>query len=210
MNTDDRDIVCEQDYTPLSNAELLTQIEQYTAIMYTSPIIDFDLEWITGPARALLARAEAAEAEAAEARATNEALAELAASETERRVALAERVAELEAQLASADDETASASAQAARFWRTNNKLAERVAELEAALGELDALAPDYELPNGAAVAEAIASGYILTAGCRDIHGKVAGVAAVERDNEMLRARVAELEAQLAWRPGSELSLIHI
>jgi DNA-directed RNA polymerase specialized sigma subunit len=49
--------------------------------------------------RAALARAEAAEAEAAEARATNEALAELAASETERRVALAERVAELEAQL---------------------------------------------------------------------------------------------------------------
>ena len=133
MNTDDRDIVCEQDYTPLSNAELLTQIEQYTAIMYTSPIIDFDLEWITGPARALLARAEAAEAEAAESRAANGALAELAASETERRVALAERVAELEAQLASADDETASASAQAASFWRTNNKLAERVAELEAA-----------------------------------------------------------------------------
>ena len=116
-------------------------------------------------------------------------------------------MAELEAQLASADDETASASAQAARFWRTNNKLAERVAELEAALGELDALAPDYELPNGAAVAEAIASGYILTAGRRDIHGKVAGVAAVERNNEMLRARVAELEAQLAaqqWRPVTE------
>ena len=132
MNTDDRDIVCEQDYTPLSNAELLTQIEQHTAIMYTSPIIDFDLEWITGPARALLARAEAAEAEAAESRAANGALAELAASETERRVALAERVAELEAQLASADDETASASAQAASFWRTNNKLAERAAELEA------------------------------------------------------------------------------
>ena len=54
--------------------------------------------------RAALARAEAAEA----------------------------RVAELEAALASADDETASASAQAARFWHTNNKLAERVAELEA------------------------------------------------------------------------------
>ena len=84
--------------------------------------------------RAALARAESAEAEAAEARAANGALAELAASETERRVALAERVAELEAALASADDETASASAQAARFWRTNNKLAERVAELEAQL----------------------------------------------------------------------------
>ena len=37
-----------------------------------------------------LARAEAAEAEAAEARATNEALAELAASETAQRVALAD------------------------------------------------------------------------------------------------------------------------
>ena len=42
-------------------------------------------------------RAEAAEEERAELRAANEALAELAASETERRVALAERVAELEA-----------------------------------------------------------------------------------------------------------------
>ncbi len=127
MRLDDRDIICEQDYSPLSNAELVEAIERYAAIMSNAPLIDFDLEWITGPARALLARAEAAEA-----RAANEALAELAASETERRVALAERVAELEAQLASADDEIASASAQAARFWRTNNKLAERVAELEA------------------------------------------------------------------------------
>jgi len=117
MQLDDRDIICEQDYSPLSNAELVEAIERYAAIMSNAPLIDFDLEWITGPARALLARAEAAEA-----RAANEALAELAASETERRVALAERVAELEA----------SASAQAARFWRTNNKLAERVAELEA------------------------------------------------------------------------------
>ena len=91
-----------------------------------------DMPFVMDNYRAALARAEAAEAEAAEARATNEALAELAASETERRVALAERVAELEAALASADDETASASAQAVRFWRTNNKLAARVAELEA------------------------------------------------------------------------------
>ena len=132
MRLDDRDIICEQDYSPLSNAELVEAIERYAAIMSNAPLIDFDLEWITGPARALLARAEAAEEERAELRAANEALAELAASETERRVALAERVAELEAALASADDETASASAQAARFWRTNNKLAARVAELEA------------------------------------------------------------------------------
>ena len=94
MRLDDRDIICEQDYSPLSNAELVEAIERYAAIMSNAPLIDFDLEWITGPARALLARAEAAEA-----RAANEALAELAASETERRVALAERVAELEAQL---------------------------------------------------------------------------------------------------------------
>ena len=100
MNTDDRDIVCEQDYTPLSNAELLTQIEQYTAIMYTSPIIDFDLEWITGPARALLARAEAAEAEARDARDARNDLddAELHLRRAEAAAtALAARVAELEA-----------------------------------------------------------------------------------------------------------------
>jgi hypothetical protein len=49
-----------------------------------------DMPFVMDNYRAALARAEAAEAEAAEARATNEALAELAASETERRVALAE------------------------------------------------------------------------------------------------------------------------
>jgi hypothetical protein len=56
MNIDDRDIVCQQDYTPLSNAELVEAIERYAAIMHTAPLIDFDLEWITGPARALAAR----------------------------------------------------------------------------------------------------------------------------------------------------------
>lgn len=93
MRLDDRDIICEQDYTPLSNAELLTQIEQHTAIMYISPIIDFDLEWITGPARALLARAEAAEAE------RDDANIEVALEQANAREAW-ERVAELEAQLA--------------------------------------------------------------------------------------------------------------
>ena len=67
-----------------------------------------DMPFVMDNYRAALARAEAAEAEAAEARATNEALAELAASETERRVALAARVAELEAQVA----------AQSAQGWR--------------------------------------------------------------------------------------------
>ena len=56
MKLDDRDIVCETDYSPLSNAELVEAIERYAAIMHTAPLIDFDLEWITGPARALVAR----------------------------------------------------------------------------------------------------------------------------------------------------------
>ena len=66
MNIDDRDIVCQQDYTPLSNAELVEAIERYAAIMHTAPLIDFDLEWITGPARALLARVAELEAQAAQ------------------------------------------------------------------------------------------------------------------------------------------------
>ena len=73
-----------------------------------------DMPFVMDNYRAALARAESAEAEAAEARAANGALAELAASETERRVALAERVAELEAALGELDDEAASASEVAA------------------------------------------------------------------------------------------------
>ena len=73
MKLDDRDIVCEQDYAPLSNAELVAAIERYAAIMHTAPLIDFDLERITGPARALLARAEAAEARVAELEAASDA-----------------------------------------------------------------------------------------------------------------------------------------
>jgi hypothetical protein len=93
MNIDDRDIVCQQDYTPLSNAELVEAIERYAAIMHTAPLIDFDLEWITGPARALLARAEAAERE------RDDANKEVALEQANAREAW-ERVADLEAQLA--------------------------------------------------------------------------------------------------------------
>ena len=96
MKLDDRDITCETDYTPLSNAELVEAIEQHVAIMYTSPIIDFDLEWIIGPARALLARAEAAETEAVD---LHRQLVEMAAAMEEieaERLALAARVAENE------------------------------------------------------------------------------------------------------------------
>ena len=108
MKLDDRDIVCQQDYTPLSNAELVEAIERYAAIMHTAPLIDFDLEWITGPARALMARVEAAKAErnTAARRAFNaEADNQRLTAENRR---LAARVAELEVELA----------AQSAQGWR--------------------------------------------------------------------------------------------
>jgi hypothetical protein len=138
MKLDDRDITCETDYTPLSNAELVEAIEQHVAIMYTSPIIDFDLEWIIGPARALLARAEAAEAEAEDAI--------LVASDAAQREENAmhalshfrARVAELEAQLASdAADENQWLDAyieSAAKDGATIKRLMARVAELESQL----------------------------------------------------------------------------
>ena len=65
MNIDDRDIVCETDYSPLSNEELAAQIEWHASAM--SGATAYDLERITGPARALLARVEAAEALATDA-----------------------------------------------------------------------------------------------------------------------------------------------
>ena len=87
MQLDDRDIICEQDYSPLSNAELVAAIERYADIMSNAPLIDFDLEWITGPARALLARAEAAEALAYE-RLENMLFAEQRANDLEALMAL--------------------------------------------------------------------------------------------------------------------------
>lgn len=122
MKLDDRDIVCEQDYTPLSNAELVAHIERYAGLMHSTPLSDGEwLDDIIGPARVLMARAEAAEALAAERledalfaeqRATDAELerdgAILAASDAERHAENAmhglahfrARVAELEAQLA--------------------------------------------------------------------------------------------------------------
>jgi hypothetical protein len=107
MKLDDRDIVCETDYSPLSNAELVTQIERYAAITRAAPLIEFDLERITGPARALLARVEAAEAEAARIEKARlyyqeRTAAVTAALDVERanNKAAWQRVAELEAQLA--------------------------------------------------------------------------------------------------------------
>jgi hypothetical protein len=60
MKLDDRDIICQQDYAPLSNAELLTQIEENLEWLRGAAL--FDTERVMGPVRALLARAEAAEA----------------------------------------------------------------------------------------------------------------------------------------------------
>ena len=122
MKPDDRDIICEQDYTPLSNAELVAHIERYAGLMHSTPLSDGEwLDDIIGPARVLLARAEAAEALAAERledalfaeqRATDAELerdgAILAASDAERHAENAmhglahfrARVAELESQLA--------------------------------------------------------------------------------------------------------------
>lgn len=67
MKLDDRDIVCQRDFSPLSAAELMAEIELYTDIALNSPLRDSDPEEILGPARALLARAEAAEADTADA-----------------------------------------------------------------------------------------------------------------------------------------------
>ena len=62
MKLDDRDIVCEQDYTPLSNAELVAHIERYAGLMHSTPLSGAEwLDDIIGPARVLLARTEAAE-----------------------------------------------------------------------------------------------------------------------------------------------------
>jgi len=78
MKPDDRDIICEQDYTPLSNAELVAHIERYAGLMHSTPLSDGEwLDDIIGPARVLLARAEAAEARAAEFTNANNELARL-------------------------------------------------------------------------------------------------------------------------------------
>lgn len=101
MKLDDRDIIGEQDYTTLSNAELVAHIEEYARLMHNTPLTGGEwLDDIIGPARVLLTRAEAAEVErnttgrrALNAEAENQRL----AAENRR---LAARVAELEAQLA--------------------------------------------------------------------------------------------------------------
>ncbi len=118
MQLDDRDIICETDYSPLSNAELAAQIEWHASAM--SGATAYDLERITGPARALLARAEAAEA-------SREALADRLVFEMEQRETLAARAEAAERERDDANIEVALEQANAREAW-------ERVAELEAQL----------------------------------------------------------------------------
>ena len=98
MKLDDRDIICQQDYAPLSNAELLTQIEENLEWLRGAAL--FDTERVMGPVRALLARAEAAEAEAARLRDENAEAWFAFDRQQSRGDRLAARVADLEAQAA--------------------------------------------------------------------------------------------------------------
>ena len=67
MKLDDRDIVAEPSYEPLSNAELLVHIETYAGLIYDTPLAERG-RWqddIVGAARVLFARVmEATEAAA--------------------------------------------------------------------------------------------------------------------------------------------------
>jgi hypothetical protein len=95
MKLDDRDIICQQDYAPLSNAELLTQIEENLEWLRGAAL--FDTERVMGPVRALLARVEAAERDARND--LDDAELHLRRAEAAATVLVA-RVTELEAQLA--------------------------------------------------------------------------------------------------------------
>lgn len=117
MKLDDRDIVCEQDYTPLSNAELVAHIERYAGLMHSTPLSDGEwLDDIIGPARALMARAEVADSLAYE-RLENLLFVEQRAddAEIERDEAIA-RAEEAEARVA--ELEAALAAERAAHQWR--------------------------------------------------------------------------------------------
>lgn len=130
MKLDDRDIICQQDYAPLSNAELLTQIEENLEWLRGAAL--FDTERVMGPVRALLARAEADEAEVVD---LHRQLVEMATAMEEieaERLSLAARVAELEAASELAIDKWADAARSETQL-RLDAAEA-RVAELESQL----------------------------------------------------------------------------
>ena len=125
MKPDDRDIVCETDYSPLSNEELAAQIEWHASAM--SGATAYDLERITGPARALLARVEVLDVAFANSHQLNESLGD------ENRALLA-RAEAAEAEAARLRDENAEAWFAFDRQQSRGDRLAARVAELEAQL----------------------------------------------------------------------------
>ena len=134
MKLDDRDIVAQQDYTPLSNAELLAHIETYAGLIYDMPLAERG-QWqgdIVGPARVLLARAEAAEALAYE-RLESALFSGKRATDAEmERDELAARVAELEAE-------------RAAQQWRTVTEPPEKAGDYSVMVdGWPDSIAAHY------------------------------------------------------------------
>ena len=87
---DRMDIKCVRDYSPLSNAELMAEIEFYVGVAFDSPLRDPDPEEVLGPARALFDRAEAAQARVVELEAARTvALVRLAEKEQRERAILA-------------------------------------------------------------------------------------------------------------------------
>jgi len=134
MKLDDRDIVCQRDFSPLSAAELMAEIELYTDIALNSPLRDSDPEEILGPARALLARAEAAEAEAGQLRDELAAMTERVTF-ARRSASLAENALETaRSRWDEAERREKSIFDSAMGIADQRDTLATRVAELEAAL----------------------------------------------------------------------------
>ena len=114
MKPDERDIICEQDYSPLSNAELVAHIELYARLIHNTPLSDGEwLDDILGPARVLLARAEAAEA--------------LSYERLEGALFAEQRASDAEIERDSANVEAALEQSNAREAWQ-------RVSELEAQL----------------------------------------------------------------------------
>ena len=149
MKLDDRDIICEQDYTTLSNAELVAHIERYAGLMHSTPLNDGEwLDDISGPARVLLARAEAAEIELKERFDAMESIAKYqliemaalvaeleAALEPTRQtlVALTARVAELTTERNTTGRRAFNAEAENQRLAAENRRLSAELAALKAA-----------------------------------------------------------------------------
>lgn len=130
MKLDDRDIIAQPSYEPLSNAELVAHIETYAGLIYDTPLAERGA-WqddIIGPARVLLARINAAETErnTAARRAFN------AEAENQR---LAAENRQLLARAEAAENERDELRDECSRAEMAAIYFEARVAELEAALG---------------------------------------------------------------------------